>query len=79
MSRYVAESITTDAGRFGHIGLCQLRIKLFGMQLTKAYVAEHPVSVVTDSATYQFTIGSPDIGNVRSNEPLQHHPVRNHS
>ena len=25
--RYVAESITTDAGRFGHVGLCQLRTK----------------------------------------------------
>ena len=28
MSRYVAESITTDAGRFGYIGLCQLCTKL---------------------------------------------------
>ena len=28
MSRYVAESITTDARRFGHVGLCQLRTKL---------------------------------------------------
>ena len=28
MSRYVAEPITTDAGRFGHVGLCQLRTKL---------------------------------------------------
>ena len=26
--RYVAESITTDAGRFSHAGLCQLRTKL---------------------------------------------------
>ena len=24
VSRHVAESITTDAGRFGHVGLCQL-------------------------------------------------------
>ena len=24
VSRYVAESITTHAGRLGHIGLCQL-------------------------------------------------------
>ena len=37
MSRYVAESITTDAGRFGHVGLCQLRTKQFCTQLTKAY------------------------------------------
>ena len=29
VSRYVAESITTDAGRFGHIGLCQLRTVLY--------------------------------------------------
>ena len=28
VSRYVATSITTDAGRFGHVGLCQLRTKL---------------------------------------------------
>ena len=40
VSRYIAESITTDAGRFGHVGLCQLRTKLFCTQLTKAYVAE---------------------------------------
>ena len=40
VSRYVAESITTDAGHFGHVGLCQLRTKLFCTQLTKAYVAE---------------------------------------
>ena len=35
-SRYVAESITTDAGCFSHVGLCQMCTKL----LTKAYVAE---------------------------------------
>ena len=29
VSRYVAESITTDAGRFGHVGLCQLRTNEF--------------------------------------------------
>ena len=40
VSRYVAESITMIAGRFGHVGLCQLRTKLFCTQLTKAYVAE---------------------------------------
>ena len=28
VSRYVAESITTDERRFGHVGLCQLRTKL---------------------------------------------------
>ena len=28
MSRYAAESITTDAGCFGHVDLCQLRTKL---------------------------------------------------
>ena len=30
VSRYVAESITMIAGRFGHVGLCQLRTKLMG-------------------------------------------------
>ena len=28
VSRNVAESIGTDAGRFNHVGLCQLRTKL---------------------------------------------------
>ena len=28
VSEYIAESITTDAGRFGHIGLYQLSTKL---------------------------------------------------
>ena len=28
VSRYIAESITTDAGCFGHIDHCQLRTKL---------------------------------------------------
>ena len=28
VSRHVAESITTDAGCFGHVGLCQLCTKL---------------------------------------------------
>ena len=46
VSKYVPESIT-DVGRFGHVGLCQLRTKLrkhknkqnmFCTQLTKAYV-----------------------------------------
>ena len=31
VSRYVAESITMIAGRFGHVGLCQLRTKLKNM------------------------------------------------
>ena len=36
MSRYVAESITTDAGRFSHVGLSQLHKK----HLAKAYMAK---------------------------------------
>ena len=27
VNRYLAELITTDAGRFGHVGLCQLHTK----------------------------------------------------
>ena len=38
-SRYVAESITTDAGRFGHVGLCQLRTKLKILQCETSYIA----------------------------------------
>ena len=40
VSRYVAESMTTDAGRFDNVGLCQLHTKQFCTQLTKAYVAK---------------------------------------
>ena len=71
VSRYVAESITTDAGRFGQVGLCQLRTCT---QLAKAYLAKmwptwptwpkRPASVVIDSATYLLMISSPDIDNV---------------
>ena len=52
VARYTAESITTDAGRFSCVGLYQLRIKQFCMQLTKAYMA------------LLRTISSPDINNV---------------
>ena len=50
--RYIAESITTDAGRFGHIDFCQLRTKLTWPKC--------PASVVIDSAMYLLTISSPD-------------------
>ena len=50
MSRYVAESITTDAGRFDHVGLCQLHT-------IPANVLQ---SAVIDSATYLLTISLPD-------------------
>ena len=33
MSGYIAESITTDAGHFDHLGLCQLRTKLISLVL----------------------------------------------
>ena len=52
VSRYVAESITMIAGRFGHVGLCQLRTKLW---------PKRPASVVIDSATDLLTISLPDI------------------
>ena len=39
MSRYVAESITTDAGHFGHVGQCQLRTKLNILQCETGYIA----------------------------------------
>ena len=55
-SRYVAELITTDAGCFSRVGLCQLRTKLFS--------PKRPASVVIDSATYLLMISSPDIDNV---------------
>ena len=32
MSRHVAKSITMIAGRFGHVGICQLRTKLNKLQ-----------------------------------------------
>ena len=36
MNGYVAESLTTDAGRFGHVGFCQLRSKHW-LQFMRAY------------------------------------------
>ena len=37
VSRYIAESITTDAGRFSHVDLCQLRTKLKVQQCETSY------------------------------------------
>ena len=39
MSKYVAESITMIAGRFGHEGLCQLHTKLKKLQCETCYMA----------------------------------------
>ena len=62
MSRYVAESITTDAGRFGHVGLCQLRTKF--RKKRRVLWLKRPASVVIDSAKHLLTISLPDIDNV---------------
>ena len=45
ISRYVAELITTDAGRFGHVGLCQLHTKLRQRQryVTKRREVAHEI------------------------------------
>ena len=63
VSRFVAESITNDAGHFGHVGLCQL--------LTKAYVAEASCNqlllILLRTCSKSFSLMS-----TRSNEPLQH-------
>ena len=40
VSKYVAESITMIAGRFGHKGLCQLLTEQFCTELTKAFLAK---------------------------------------
>ena len=64
VSRYIAESITTDAGRFSHVGLCQLRRKLKIQQCETSY------KVVVGSAMYLLTISSPNIANVATYEPL---------
>ena len=39
VSRYVAESITTDAGCFGHVGLCQMCTKLKTLQCETSLIA----------------------------------------
>ena len=39
VSKYVAESITMIAGRFGHEGLCQLRTELKKLQCEIGYIA----------------------------------------
>ena len=67
VSRYVAESITTDAGHFSHVGLCQLCTKLKIQQCKTSY------KVVVGSATYLLMISSPNIANVAAYEPLWRH------
>ena len=39
MSRFVAELITTNAGRFGHVRLCQLHTKLKILRCETGYIA----------------------------------------
>ena len=51
VSRYVAESITTDAGRFGHVGLCQLHTKLKILQYETSYITN------TDQWCYVIVCG----------------------
>ena len=51
VSRYVAESITTDAGCFSHVGLCQLRTKLLKL-LAPMYSAPIYVGAVPKPFKY---------------------------
>ena len=60
----------TDAGHFGHVGLCQLCTILYNCR-TVLYAVDNGLhgqnvssvaSVVIDSATYLLTISSFDIG-----------------
>ena len=46
MSRYIAKSITTDAGRFGRVGLCQLCVKALKGLHSLGRLAKHSVSEV---------------------------------
>ena len=43
VSRYVAESITTDAGHSSHVGLCQLRTKTVFDSATYLLTISSPV------------------------------------
>ena len=58
VSRCIAESITTDAGRFGHVGLCQLRTKLRAVDkgLRGRNVLHHLLLILL--CTYLLTISS---------------------
>ena len=65
-SRYVAESMTTDAGCFGHIGLCQLHTKLLCIYTAdKGLHRRHvrPVAGVYYYSAYLLT-SSPNINNI---------------
>ena len=42
VSRYIAESVTTDAGHFSHVGLCQLHTEQFCPQLARPTGLKHP-------------------------------------
>ena len=75
VSRYVAESITMCAVRFGHIGLCQLLTKRFCTQLTMVYMAK-------TSCNYCYYLCYISAHNQlaqywqSSNEPLRHYCPR---
>ena len=64
-SRYIAESMTTNAGHFGHLGLCQLHT----VSATYLYAVDKGLCDATllhqliDSAMYMYllTFSSPDI------------------
>ena len=61
VSRYVAESLTTDAGCLGHVGNC---VQKFCRSWQRPMWPKRPASVVIDSAMYLPMISSPDINNV---------------
>ena len=57
VSRYVSESVTTDAGCFGHIGLSTgYKTVLYAVDKELHMWPKCPASVVIDSATYLLTI-----------------------
>ena len=72
VSRYVAESITMIAGRFGHVGLCQLRTKPVLYAVDKGLRGRN---VLQSLLLILLRICSRSVCPIltSSNEPLQHH------
>ena len=54
VSRYVAKSITNHAGRFGHIGFCQLCTKLYSVNKLRELVIDSATYLLTHTRTYML-------------------------
>ena len=62
VSRHIAESISTDAGCFSHVGqYAVVSVVLYAVDKGRPTRPKRPASVAIDSVTYLLTISMPNI------------------